>query len=373
VKILKSICKFFFSFRIIGGHRIYKILGIKFKAELKESVHLDKRVLFLETPAIQDIRNHFHDYLQKLDHSIKNTGPNHLKIKDFGRYRIICTESSAQKKYKNQIIVNVWHSSGFIKKAAKLLSGGSKSTISDYALCPSENMRELYSKAFGVPKENILVYGSLKTDYLFNDKIVNERREKFFRSHPKLDGKKLYVWCPTFRGGPKEKLVCNTSLDLDVINDHLDDDEMLLIKLHPNFKYFENTVRENTSLMPSDKHNRILNVSDLDLRDLTIICKCFISDYSASILDAITADKPVLFFAEDLDEYIKSRGLTFDYRNDVPNLLEKSTEREFLVAIRTASIDTPKYKDFKENWVGACKGDAGEKLFNFLKEKLDEK
>lgn len=348
-----------------------RVLGVKFKFKiaLENSYDLENKVLFLEEPAIQDIRNHFHDYLQYLDYNIESARQDNWVIKDFNKYKIICTESIVQKKYKNQIAITLWHSSGFIKKAANLRSAGSTS-ISDYTVCPSEKMKGLYAKAFGVPKENVLVYGSLKTDYLFNANLTKEKKEKFFHDCPKLKDKKLYIWCPTFRGKTRENLVCCTSLNLDTLNSLLKDDEMLLIKLHPNFNFFKQTQQNTSSMVPLEKHDKILNVSDFNLQDLTIASTCFISDYSATILDAIAAKKPVLFFAEDLDDYIKIRGLTFDYRKEVPNLLEKATEEDFLNAIRSARIDTPEYNEFRENWVGACDGKAGERLFDFMKSKL---
>jgi CDP-glycerol glycerophosphotransferase (TagB/SpsB family) len=365
---IKRITRSFFSIKTNNGRKKIKFLGAEFTL-LKNSKSLEKKVLFLEEPAIQDVRNHFLDYLQRLNCDINSSRQNHFKIKDFGKYKIICTESTVQKKYNNQITIAIWHSSGFIKKAANLRSGGLAS-ISDYAVCPSENMRSLYSKAFGVSKENVLVYGSLKTDYLFKANSVKEGKERFFADHPELKGKKLYVWCPTFRGSTRDQLVCDTSLNLDTLNNLLNEDEMLLIKLHPNFNYFKQAQHDNSAIIPLEKHDKILNVTDFRLQDLTIVSTCFISDYSATILDAIVAKKPVLFFAEDLDDYVKNRGLTFDYRKDVPNLLEKATEEEFLNAIRGARSDTPEYDDFRNNWVGACDGRAGERLFDFIKEKL---
>lgn len=365
---IKSIFRSIFSIKTHNGQKTIHVLGVKFTS-FRNSNFLERKVLFLEAPAIQDIRNHFQDYLQHLDYSIESARQNNLRIKDFDKYKLICTESIVQKKYKNQITITIWHSSGFIKKAANLRSGGMAS-ISDYAVCPSENMRSLYSEAFGVSKENVLVYGSLKTDYLFKDKSVKEAKERFFADHPELKDKKLYVWCPTFRGSTRDRLVCDTSLNLDTLNNLLNEDEMLLIKLHPNFSYFKQAKHDNSAIIPLERHDKILNVTDFRLQDLTIVSTCFISDYSATILDAVAAKKPVLFFAEDLDDYVKNRGLTFDYRKDVPNLLEKATEEEFLNAIRGARADTPEYDDFRNNWVGACDGRAGERLFEFIKEKL---
>jgi|688.fasta_scaffold210108_2 CDP-glycerol glycerophosphotransferase (TagB/SpsB family) len=366
---IKRITRSFFSIKTNNGRKKIIFLGFEFTF-CKNSKLLKKKVLFLEAPAIQDVRNHFQDYLQHLNYNIESLRQNHFKIKDFGKYKIICTESTVQKKYNNQITIAIWHSSGFIKKAANLRSDDSTCTL-DYAVCPSENMKDLYSKAFGVPKENVLVYGSLKTDYLFNAESSKKRNEIFFSNHPKLKNKKLYVWCPTFRGGVREKLVCKTSLNLDKLNNLLDEDEMLLIKLHPNFKFFKESEQDVLSIVPMKTQDKILDVSDFNLQDLTMVSTCFISDYSATILDAIVAKKPVLFFAEDLDDYIENRGLTFDYKNEVPNLCVKATEEEFLHAIRSARTDTSKYELFRNNWVGACDGKTGERLFNFIKDKLE--
>ena len=74
-------------------------------------------------------------------------------------------------------------------------------------------------------------------------------------------------------------------------------------------------------------------------RSLMIASDLLISDYSAIIFEYVVLNKPVLCFAYDYDDYIKTRGLYFDVRDEIFG--GHLNEEELLEYIRN--------KDFNES------------------------
>ncbi len=68
------------------------------------------------------------------------------------------------------------------------------------AVCvSSEHCRQFYAHAFGIPMEKVLATGVPRTDILLDAARRRELREQLLKKHPILDGKKVILFCPTFR------------------------------------------------------------------------------------------------------------------------------------------------------------------------------
>ena len=75
-------------------------------------------------------------------------------------------------------------------------------------------------------------------------------------------------------------------------------------------------------------------------------------------------NKPIIFFAYDLDNYLKSeRGFYLDYRKDLPGPIVYSTE-ELIDAIKDG-VDTSKLDLFIRTQVDEVDGDSSKRIVDF--------
>ncbi len=362
-KVLPSKLKYFLK------HLYASFFKTNFIRKLKINKKLERKVAFMEVSYIKDSSKHLIHHFKDMDYEIIDCFFDSKAVeRALDTAKVIVSEGAIRKKYENQISIEIWHSSGLLKKAVNQIDGIHCNL--DYVVSSSEHLNEMYASAFGTSLNKVLPYGSIRTDVFFDDKAVNKIKADFYREFERLYGrainsKKVYVWIPTFRGERNVKPYLFTGLELHEIDKKLKPDEVLLIKLHPGLKYYHDTISEVTNLLPVNCKS-VFDVTDFGLTELIAVSNCLISDYSASILDGIAINKPAVFFAEDIEVYSQERGFSFDYKQEVPNLIERCTEDEFLIAIRTASNTSDKYQKFRNKWVGNCDGKAGERIRTFV-------
>ena len=212
-------------------------------------------------------------------------------------------------KHKKQLkIVQIWHAVGAVKQFSYQCldrPGGHSSAMArqmgmhrnyDYILCTSQATRKVYAQAFDTPAEKILPLGMPRVDYI--QRPDPDIRERYLAQYPRLRGKKLALYLPTFREGLDagvEALV-NASQGQDTV--------ALLVKPHPLSKF------------PLPEENR--TGAGWSTYDLMKVCDVVITDYSASSLEASLLHKPVYFYLFDKENYVRSQGLNIDPEQELP-------------------------------------------------------
>jgi len=78
---------------------------------------------------------------------------------------------------------------------------------------------------------------------------------------------------------------------------------------------------------------KIANELPLDVQELLLISDLLITDYSSCFIDFLLLDRPIIFYAYDLNYYRKYRGFLYDYRQIAPGEITM-TRRETAKAIR---------------------------------------
>ena len=64
------------------------------------------------------------------------------------------------------------------------------------------------------------------------------------------------------------------------------------------------------------------------IEDLYIITDILITDYSSVMFDYSILNRPMLFFAYDLEDYKENlRGFYFDFVNDIPGPISRDTDQ----------------------------------------------
>lgn len=107
----------------------------------------------------------------------------------------------------------------------------------------------------------------------------------------------------------------------------------------------------------------------LDIDELLMIADICITDYSSVAFEFAIMERPIIFFTYDLEEYIKERGLYFDFEKDAPGPLCRDTESIIdYINNLDKSFDRDKLLAFKKQYVSACDGHATERTIALIEE-----
>lgn len=272
----------------------------------------------------------------------------------------------------NGKIFNCWHASGAFKKFGKYDADNQDIYgASDYIICSSEKMRKIYADSMNLPINNVFATGTPRTDIYFNKQEINKRIENFYFKYPKLKNKKIYTYLPTYREFKKKRYfkLNFTMKDLDSI---LNMDEIFIIKNHPSIiSRINKNIDQKYIYTNIESFGKVLNIDDVDTETLTMISDVFITDYSSSFFEAMLLNKPLVFYAEDFNEY--NRDFYFSYENLPGEKILTSSPTDLVLAIRRAHsfIDKKIYDDFKYEYMGSCDGRSTERVINVIQQLLN--
>lgn len=216
---------------------------------------------------------------------------------------------------KDAVITQLWHAEGIFKRfglhidqpdeVRKLEIEGNKKLT--YIVCSSDQVADTYAEAFGVSKYKVLPLGAPRTDKFF--KKVNEERLRndFDKLYPECKGKKLILYAPTFRDNREDDCRLLDSVDIKAFNERFGTSSRLLVRLHPQ-------VHSCNAFL--DGATDVSKFSDLSV--LIRICDIMITDYSSICMDFALLEKPIYFYAFDLEKYTADRAFYSDYESYVP-------------------------------------------------------
>lgn len=214
------------------------------------------------------------------------------------------------KKLKDtQHYIQVWHAVGALKKfgfeaVEKIDSKGiqfEQRAHQQYThvISSSPFVSTVYKESFLLNESNVLSLGSAKTDVYFQEDYKIRIKERFYKKHPELLGKKLILYAPTFRGNEHKRKIFNDPIEWD--NVMIPENCAIIYRFHP---------------IVSKVNSKIKNIgigiqNDFTTTDLIIISSIIISDFSSIYFEAIIAKKPFVFFFEEIENYSKERGMTY--------------------------------------------------------------
>lgn len=271
-----------------------------------------------------------------------------------------CRYMRSIKLRKGQKLIQIWHAGGAFKSfgldaPSKLTEEQERATHSQYSavIVTGEDCRRFFAGAFGVNEEICLPLGLPRTDKLLAEK--DSMRSRFFEIHPEFCGKKIYLYCPTFREINGERVVYNAEIDWRKLNDSLKDDEVFILKRHPMMDYD----------MLGGKFEKIIDLSDESTLELAASCNVMITDYSSVAHDAVLLGKPSVFYCPDFKEY--ERDFYLEFPEDLSGEMITDSN-ELLETIRRAEKDPPIYRmeKFRIGQVGACDGHSTERVAGLI-------
>ena len=270
---------------------------------------------------------------------------------------------------KGSIFTQLWHACGAFKRFGLSIKDSfnngnelekkySNYTYNTYMTVSSPEIVEAYKEATGLPFEKIIPIGISRTDDLFNKCFIEKAYMHFFKLIPEAVGKTVILYTPTFRGTASEPRMPK-SLSIPEFFHTLSDSCILIVKNHPLIK--------GSLCIPEEYQNFAYDVSaKMDIQEMLCVADICITDYSTVIFEYSIFEKPMIFFAYDLEEYYDRRGFFYDYREFVPGPVF-FTNGEMLSYIKeliqgTEHADLNRIIQFRKQFMAACDGNATKRI-----------
>ncbi|MGL4873805.1 MAG: bifunctional glycosyltransferase/CDP-glycerol:glycerophosphate glycerophosphotransferase [Clostridium sp.] len=275
-------------------------------------------------------------------------------------------------KFKKEAeVIQVWHACGAFKKFGFSAVGKKDSNSKEFELnahsaytkvvTSSKNIVKEYAEAFNVREENVLPLGVPRTDIMLDEEYRTFIRRNLQNEYPEIKDKKIILYAPTFRGGPKERKNFKLELNPTRLLKNIDEDYILVLKLHPSVK---NGLKD--VIIPKALKKRVINIdSGNDINDLIAISEIVITDYSSVVFEGALLDKKIIMFAYDKEEYLRERDFYYEYDSFVPGNIAKTNE-EIVEIINNNNFDIQRVREFKNKFFDQYDGQASKRLVENL-------
>lgn len=272
---------------------------------------------------------------------------------------------------KDTKLVQLWHACGAFKKwgysVADKSFGDDREELDrfpghkNYDLVPvsGEDVCWAYEEAFGLKGKPGIVkpLGVSRTDVYFEEEKKQQAYSHLKELKLPLKGRKIILYAPTFRGDIR------TAKSPDGLNltrlYALHEEYVVLIKQHP-------FVKEQMRI-PEQYRDFCIEIEDeLTIQELLMVSDICVTDYSSVVFEYTLLNKPILFFAYDLEEYYDERGFYYPYEEFVPGAVVKTTEELVLSIRQIADFDRDKIDTFRKKYMGGCDGHATERIIEYV-------
>ena len=273
-------------------------------------------------------------------------------------------------------VLQLWHACGAFK-----LFGLSELGLTDLAqntrnhrtytraIVSGSAMAPFYSEAFGMHINNIRQTGIPRTDVFFDGEYRKETVAALYERYPQWKDKKIMLFAPTFRGsGNKTAFYPMERFPIVLVMNALPPDTVLLVKQHPFVHSDLSMYRE------CDFADRLFDLTGKEnINDLLFITDLLVTDYSSSIFEAALIDIPMIFYAFDLEEYLRERDLYFDFAEFVPGEIVEDLQtlisrmKEVLISPAKTSVDD----SFRQFFLGLLDGSSTRRTTDLIYDMLD--
>lgn len=245
----------------------------------------------------------------------------------------------------------------------------------DYMIVPSDFWRVIFATRFNMEYSRTLSLGYPKLDYfVYSDsksnlsKVINVDLKGY---------NKIIYYMPTFRKG------CNRKQESDVNEKNIfnlepyeeslllkfleENKYLLCIKKHPSEELDMNYIESDNIKIIDDN---MLNENSVSLNEIMNAADLMITDYSSLGIEFVFLDKPVVYLTNDIEQYRKNRGITFDNSEFwMPGYRVKNIN-ELLESIKNSLSTNYKYEKIREEkkklWFGTLKDGGCARICDFL-------
>ncbi len=265
---------------------------------------------------------------------------------------------------KKTKVIQVWHAMGAFKQVGFSRLGKAGGPSSKYslshrnytdAIVSSEAIRKNYAEAFKMNVEDVHALGVPRTDIFFDKKYGQEMRESIYGKYPQLQGKKVILFAPTFRGNGQKSAFYPFEewLDFAKLREELKEEYVFLFKPHP---FTHNRPEE---ALPEDFY---IDCSDYrEINDLLFVTDVLVTDYSSVIFEASLLDLKTVFYVPDMEEYVESRDFYYPFEEYAFGIVAERKE-DLVAAIRAPWQPDGKLEAFREKFCSACDGRSSKRF-----------
>lgn len=274
---------------------------------------------------------------------------------------------------KETTVIQTWHGCGAFKKfgfsTADLLFGDNyKNQVRfpnyknlKYITVSSPEAIWAYAEAMGLEneKEKIKPIGVSRTDVYFDEKFKNDSYNKLYQLIPQAEGKKIILYAPTFRGRVANAKTSNR-LNIEMFYENFSEEYVLLIKHHP-------LVKKRPKILEYCQNFAFDCTEILSIEELLCVTDICISDYSSLIFEFSLFEKPMIFFAYDLEEYFDWRGFYYSYEELTPGpVFTNNLEIVKYIKEVDKNFDKNKVIEFKNKFMSACDGNSTKRILDLV-------
>lgn len=273
---------------------------------------------------------------------------------------------AATKFNSNVRCIQLWHAAGAIKRFGlcdpSIQSRPPRAIARfrtvyhrfNYIVVGSEQMATIFKKSFAVSDNHILRTGIPRTDFFFDKKAMRFAKESLLEHFPVLQKKKMLLYAPTFRKHLLES--AEIKLDIEKLEAALSSEYVLFLRLHP-------AVQSNFASSTTDF---VYNVSEhWNVNELLLATDILITDYSSIPFEFSLLQKPMIFFAYDVEKYATESGFWEKYESLVPGPVVQQTD-EVIEVIRQNQFDMEQVHVFSEQWNQYSDGNSSKRIVNKL-------
>ncbi len=272
-------------------------------------------------------------------------------------------------------VIQTWHACGAFKKFGMSIGekkfGETTEILKRYPNygnlnCVTVSSKEViwaYEEAMSLQDKPGIVQpmGVSRTDAFYDPEVINNARKKLKHIFPESIGKKVILYAPTFRG-KVSTAYSPSDMDIDLLQQEFQGEYVLLVKHHPFVK--------NREAISDTQKSFAKDVTEvMSIEELICVSDLCISDYSSLIFEYSLFERPMIFFAPDLEDYFDWRGFYYSYEDMTPGPVVRTTE-EIVASIKAIAdnFNVETIRQFREKFMGACDGHATERILAFALE-----
>ncbi len=264
--------------------------------------------------------------------------------------------------------IQLWHASGAFKTVG--FSRPSQPDAPDpyahvhreytHAVVSSDHDAPFYAEAFGIPESRLVPIGIPRMDRFFDERSRSVGRAAALAAFPMIADHLVWLFAPTYRGRARAATYAMDRIDFAGLHAlAAERDAVVLFKMHP---FVTAAVP-----IPAPYNDRLVDGTrtTLDVNDLLFAVDLLITDYSSIVFEYSVLERPMLFYAYDLDEYIAERDFYVPFEAFVPGRIVRTSE-ELLDAIRREDYDVEKVRAFVAAHFAHLDGHATDRIIDEL-------
>lgn len=172
-----------------------------------------------------------------------------------------------------------------------------RKNIKYYMSASSDWTMKIMARCFRLSPEQFVFSNKPRIDVFFKEDLRNSKNDLL---HKLKSGRKCILYMPTHRSCGTTKMHISEIIDLKAVQEICEQyNSIFLIKKH---FYHRNEIEQ------LDQYSRIFDISNenIDSQLLLFEADILISDYSASYIDYLILNRPIVFFAYDYDNFIRN-------------------------------------------------------------------